>query len=72
MTVAFLFGIFGFLTSLNSTLVAKLEEIFRLTHGPAMLATAAWFFAYLVFSVPTAKMIEKVGYKRSRSLRCSS
>jgi len=65
MTVAFLFGIFGFLTSLNSTLVAKLEEIFRLTHGPAMLATAAWFFAYLVFSVPSAKMIEKVGYKRS-------
>ena len=65
MTVAFLFGIFGFLTSLNSTLVAKLEEIFRLTHGPAMLATAAWFFAYLVFSVPSAKMIEMVGYKRS-------
>jgi FHS family L-fucose permease-like MFS transporter len=64
MTVAFLFGIFGFLTSLNSTLVAKLEEIFRLTHGPAMLATAAWFFAYLVFSVPSAKLIEMVGYKR--------
>ena len=65
MTVAFLFGIFGFLTSLNSTLVAKLEEIFKLTHGPAMLATAAWFFAYLVFSVPSAKLIEMVGYKRS-------
>ena len=65
MTVAFLFGIFGFLTSLNSTLVAKLEEIFRLTHGPAMLATAAWFFAYLVFSVPSAKLIEMIGYKRS-------
>ena len=65
LTVTFLFGIFGFLTSLNSTLVAKLEEIFTLTHGPAMLATAAWFFAYLVFSVPSAKLIEWVGYKRS-------
>ncbi len=60
-----LFGIFGFLTSLNNQLVAKLEEVFRLTHGPAMLATAAWFFAYLVFSVPSAKLIEKVGYKRT-------
>jgi FHS family L-fucose permease-like MFS transporter len=30
-----------------------------------MLATAAWFFAYLVFSVPSAKLIEKVGYKRT-------
>jgi len=65
ITVAILFGIFGFLTSLNNTLVAKLEEVFRLTHGPAMLATAAWFTAYLVFSVPAAKLIEAVGYKRT-------
>ena len=65
ITVAVLFGIFGFLTSLNNTLVAKLEEVFRLTHGPAMLATAAWFFAYLVFSVPAGKLIDWVGYKRT-------
>ncbi len=65
ITVAVLFGIFGFLTSLNNVLVAKLEAVFRLDHGPAMLATAAWFFAYLVFSVPAAKVIEAVGYKRT-------
>jgi FHS family L-fucose permease-like MFS transporter len=65
ITVAVLFGIFGFLTSLNNTLVKKLEDIFNLSHGPAMLATAAWFLAYLVFSVPSAKLIEKVGYKRT-------
>ena len=65
ITVAILFGIFGFLTSLNNVLVAKLEAVFRLEHGPAMLATAAWFFAYLVFSVPAAKVIEMVGYKRT-------
>lgn len=65
ITVAVLFGIFGFLTSLNNQLVAKLEEVFKLTHGPAMLATAAWFLAYLVFSVPSGKLIEKVGYKRT-------
>jgi len=65
ITVTILFGIFGFLTGLNNTLVAKLEDVFKLTHGPAMLATAAWFFAYLVFSVPSAKLIEKVGYKRT-------
>jgi FHS family L-fucose permease-like MFS transporter len=63
--VTALFGIFGFLTSLNNQLVAKLEEIFKLTHGPAMLATAAWFLAYLVFSVPSGKLIEMVGYKRT-------
>ena len=65
ITVAILFGIFGFLTSLNNQLVAKLEETFSLAHGPAMLATAAWFLAYLVFSVPSGKLIEVVGYKRT-------
>ena len=65
ITVAVLFGIFGFLTSLNNQLVAKLEEVFKLSHGPAMLATAAWFLAYLVFSVPSGKLIELVGYKRT-------
>lgn len=63
MILALLFGIFGFLTSLNNVLVKKLEDIFQLSHGPAMLATAAWFLAYLVFSVPAAKVIEAVGYK---------
>ena len=63
--VTAVFGIFGFLTSLNNQLVHKLKEIFKLNHLPAMLATSAWFFAYLVFSVPSAKLIEKVGYKRT-------
>jgi FHS family L-fucose permease-like MFS transporter len=63
--VTALFGIFGFLTSLNNQLVSKLKEIFDLPYGPSMLATSAWFFAYLVFSVPSAKLIEKIGYKRT-------
>jgi FHS family L-fucose permease-like MFS transporter len=63
--VTALFGIFGFLTSLNNQLVGKLKEIFHLPYGPSMLATSAWFFAYLVFSVPSGKLIEKVGYKRT-------
>ncbi len=61
--VTALFGIFGFLTSLNNQLVGKLKEIFDLPYGPSMLATSAWFFAYLIFSVPSGKLIEKVGYK---------
>lgn len=68
LTVAILFGIFGFLTSLNNVLVKKLEDIFQLDHGPAMLATAAWFLAYLLFSVPWARVIEAVGYKRTMVL----
>jgi MFS transporter, FHS family, L-fucose permease len=63
--VAALFGIFGFLTSLNNQLVGKLKETFALGYGPAMLATAAWFLAYLIFSVPSGKLIESVGYKKT-------
>jgi MFS transporter, FHS family, L-fucose permease len=60
-----LFCIFGFLTNLNSNLSPKLEDIFNLSHAWSNLVTSAWFFAYLVFSVPAAKVIEKVGYKRT-------
>ncbi len=65
ITVTILFGIFGFLTNLNSNLMPHLKSIFDLSYGPAMLATAAWFLAYLIFSVPSAKLIEAVGYKRT-------
>jgi FHS family L-fucose permease-like MFS transporter len=63
--VTALFGIFGFLTNLNSNLAPKLEEIFNLNHAWSNLVTSSWFFAYLVFSVPSAKLIEMVGYKRT-------
>jgi FHS family L-fucose permease-like MFS transporter len=61
--VTALFGIFGFLTNLNSNLAPKLEEIFNLNHAWSNLVTSSWFFAYLLFSVPSSKLIEKVGYK---------
>jgi len=63
--VAGLFCIFGFLTNLNSNLAPKLEDIFHLDHFWSNLVTSSWFFAYLVFSVPAAKVIDAVGYKRT-------
>ena len=63
--VTALFGIFGFLTNLNSNLSKELEDIFQLNHAWSNLVTTAWFFAYLVFSVPSGKLIEAVGYKRT-------
>jgi FHS family L-fucose permease-like MFS transporter len=63
--VTALFGIFGFLTNLNSNLAPKLEEIFSLNHMWSNFVTTSWFLAYLVFSVPSGKLIDKIGYKRS-------
>ena len=61
--VTALFGIFGFLTNLNSNLSPKLEDIFNLNHMWSNFVTTSWFLAYLVFSVPASKLIEKIGYK---------
>ncbi len=65
ITVTVLFGFFGFLTNLNSNLMPQVKSIFHLSYGPAMAVTVAWFFAYLVFSVPSARLIDAVGYKRT-------
>ena len=65
ITVTILFCIFGFLTNLNSNLAPKLEEIFNLNHMWSNFVTTSWFLAYLVFSVPSGKLIEMIGYKRT-------
>lgn len=65
ITVTALFGFFGFLTNMNSNLSPKLEDLFHLNHAWANMVDASWFFAYLIFSIPAAKLIEAVGYKRT-------
>jgi MFS transporter, FHS family, L-fucose permease len=65
ITVTALFFIFGFITNLNMALVPHLRSIFDLPYGLAMLAESAFFLAYFVFSSPTSKLIETIGYKRT-------
>ncbi|HUA99695.1 MAG TPA: sugar MFS transporter [Terracidiphilus sp.] len=65
ITVTALFGIFGFLTNMNSNLSPKLQDLFHLNHAWSNLVATSWFLAYLIFSVPSAKLIEAVGYKRT-------
>jgi FHS family L-fucose permease-like MFS transporter len=68
ITVTALFFIFGFITNLNMGLVPYLRNIFevqKLQVWEAMLANGAFFTAYFVFSAPTSKLIEAIGYKRT-------
>jgi MFS transporter, FHS family, L-fucose permease len=65
ITVTALFFIFGFITNLNMALVPHLRSIFDLPYAWAMLAESAFFLAYFVFSSPTSKLIETIGYKRT-------
>jgi len=63
--VTTLFFIFGFITTLNMALVPHLRSIFNLDYAWAMLAESAFFLAYFVFSSPSSKLIEWIGYKQT-------
>lgn len=65
ITVTALFLTFGFITTLNMSLVPHLRSIFNVGYKAAMLAESAFFLAYFVFSAPTSKLIEWMGYKKT-------
>lgn len=65
IVITSLFFLFGFITNLNMALVPHLKKVFTLGFGWAMLVESAFFLAYFVFSSPTAKLIEAIGYKRT-------
>ena len=64
-TVTTLFFMWGFLTCLNDILVPHLKSIFDLTYAKVMLIQFAFFGAYFIFSIPSAKIIDWIGYQRS-------
>jgi FHS family L-fucose permease-like MFS transporter len=64
-TVTTLFFMWGFLTCLNDILVPHLKSIFDLNYTRVMLIQFAFFGAYFLFSIPSAKVIDWIGYQRS-------
>jgi len=63
--VTTLFFMWGFLTCLNDILVPHLKSIFELNYTRVMLIQFAFFGAYFLFSLPSAKLIDWIGYQRS-------
>jgi len=63
--VTTLFFMWGFLTCLNDILVPHLKPIFDLNYAEVMLIQFAFFGAYFLFSIPSAKVIDWIGYQRS-------
>lgn len=58
-----IFFIFGFATTFIITLTAPIKEIFGLSEFGAQLLASAFFLAYPIMSIPTGKLIDKIGYK---------
>ena len=58
-----IFFIFGFATTFIITLTAPIKEIFGLSETMAQLVTSAFFITYPIMSIPTGKLIDRIGYK---------
>ena len=63
--VTVLFFFWGFVTVLNDILVPHLKSVFDLNYTRVMLIQFAFFSAYFLFSIPSAKVIDAIGYKKT-------
>jgi FHS family L-fucose permease-like MFS transporter len=55
----------GSLTSLNDVLIPHFQHVFHLKLAVSMLVQTAFFSAYFVFSIPSAKIIDWMGYQKA-------
>jgi FHS family L-fucose permease-like MFS transporter len=63
--VTTLFFMWGSLTSLNDVLIPYVQHVFKIKLAASMLIQTAFFSAYFVFSIPAARIIDWIGYKRA-------
>jgi MFS transporter, FHS family, L-fucose permease len=63
--VTALFFLWGFVTVLNDILIPHLKSIFDLNYAKVMLIQFAFFSAYFIFSIPAAKLVDAIGYKKT-------
>ncbi|RKF17676.1 sugar MFS transporter [Altericroceibacterium spongiae] len=63
--LASLFFMWGFITVINNTLLPHLRSVFDLNYTQTTLIESVWFIAYAVASMPSAFLIERIGYKKA-------
>jgi glucose/galactose transporter len=66
--IGLLFFIFGFVTWVNSILIAFFKNTFQLTNFQSYLVTFAFFISYTVMALPASAVLKKTGFKRGMSL----
>ena len=67
-TVTTLFFMWGFVTASIDPLVPSVRAVFSLSYAESMLTQFAFFLAYGVVSLPSALVLEKLGYARTIAL----
>ncbi len=62
-TFGAIFFIFGFATTFIITMTAPVKAVFGLSEFAAQLLSSAFFITYPIMSIPTGRLINKIGYK---------
>src|SRR5688572_2149696 len=66
--VGMLFFILGFVTWLNGSLIPYLKIVCDLSNFQALLVTFAFYIAYTVMALPSAAVLDRVGYKHGMTI----
>lgn len=63
--VSLIFFTWGGLTSLNDVLIPHLKSVFEMNYAQTMLIQSSFFGAYFLMSLPSGRVLAKLGYQRS-------
>lgn len=63
--LALVFFMWGFITVLNDVLVPHLKAVFLLSYTEATMIQFVFFGTYFLASLPSAWILQRIGYKRS-------
>ena len=65
--IGILFFVFGFVTWVNSVLIAFFKDAFHLNNFQSLLVTSAFFISYFVMAIPSSWILDKIGFKNGMS-----
>ena len=63
--VTTIFFMWGFITALNDVLIPHLKSVFTLNYTQVMLVQFTFFGAYFLMSLPSGKVVSRLGYRLS-------
>jgi FHS family L-fucose permease-like MFS transporter len=63
--LASLFFMWGFISVLDDILVPHLKAVFDLNYAQSLLVQCTWFVTYFLMSLPSARLLQTIGYKKS-------
>lgn len=68
IVIGIMFSVLGFAVGINAFFVPFVKAAFHISTAKSYLVTTATFSAFVLFGIPSGKILMKVGYKRSMFL----